>query len=700
MPVWDKFIQAQALYARNEHGPAMALYRQVLDEQPDHAPSLHMLGMILYQHQQFPMAVELIARSVAVDPNAAQARSALAMALEAIGRTDEALTHYEASLRLDASAAWTHAAYALSLHRAKRHIAAEAAARRALELMPSLSMAHNALGLTLQGQERFPEAAAAFEAAAAIDPNNPLVLNNLGIAYAFAENHDAAVQAFERTVQLAPNFVEAFGQLALNYRALGRIADSAKTLERMLAVKPDSPEGHMNLGDCRSDQYRMPEAWQHYATAVNLVGAPPVAAMTYLCSLLYQPDLPPTFVDHEHRRMAQVFAPPFPTPAEAFDADPDRPLRVGYVSPDLREHAVARFLVGLFENHDRSQFSVFAYSNAACEDAMSRRLESHCDGWRNIAKLSDDAAAEVIENDTLDLLVDLAGYTSGGRPALLARRLAPAQFSFLGYAHSTALAAADYRLTDAIADPPAADESAGQEKFVRIDGCAWQYTPDPRMPAVSPPPCLSGPRVTFGSLNNFAKLSEKTIAAWAAVLHAVPGSQLLLKTSQGAGDAAGPELRRAFAGHGVDEIRIDVRPYAKSFADHLKTFAEIDVALDPFPYNGTTTTCDALWMGIPIVAMRGHTHAARVSESLLTAMGLTPWIADTQDDYVALAAGLARDRVALTTWRQRLRPMMAASPLGDAAGYARRVEAALRSAWRDSCRRASGSLSHVHTGED
>ena len=685
MPVWDKFIQAQALYARNEHGPAMALYRQVLDEQPNHAPSLHMLGMILYQHQQFPMAVELIARSVAVDPNAAQARSAFAMALEAVGRTGEALEHYEASLRLDPSAAWTHAAYALSLQRAKRHLAAEASARRALELTPDLSMAHNALGLALQGQEKFSEAAAAFRAAAAIDPDNPLVFNNLGVAEALARNPEAAVKAFERTVRLAPQFVEALGQLAVNYRATGRIADSAAALEQLLAAKPDSPEGHMSLGDCRSDQYRMPEAWQHYAAAARAVPVLPVAAMTYLCSLHYQPELPSTFVDDEHRRIAQVFAPLLPPPPRDFDADPDRPLRVGYVSPDLREHAVARFLVGLFENHDRPQFRVFAYSNVGREDAMSRRLEACCDGWRNIAKLSDDAAAELIEADRLDLLIDLAGYTNGGRPALLARRLAPAQFSFLGYAHSTALAAADYRLTDAIADPPGTPEGNGLERFARIDGCAWQYTPDPRMPTISPPPCLNGPRVTFGSLNNFAKLSDRTIAAWAGVLHAVPGSQLVLKNSQGAGDVAGPELRRAFTRHGVDAVRIDVRPYAKSFADHLRTFGEIDIALDPFPYNGTTTTCDALWMGLPVVAMRGQTHAARVSESLLTAMNLTQWLAETQDDYVAIAARLAGDRVGLTQWRQRLRPMMAASPLGDAAGYARRVEAALRSAWRQTC---------------
>ncbi len=694
MPVWDKFIQAQAHYARNEHGPAMALFRQVLDEEPNHAPSLHMLGMILYQHHQFPMAVELLGRSVVADPNAAQPRATLAMALESTGRTAEAIEQFEASLRLDPTAGWTHAAYALSLHRARRFAAAEAAARRALELEPNLSMARNALGLAKLGRLEFDDAIAAFESAAAIDSDNALVFHNLGTASAQAGRHEAAIRAFERTCQLAPQFAEAHAQLANSYRALGRIGEAAETLERVLAVRPDLADAHTGLGDCRSDQYRLPDAWQHYAAAVNCPHFPPTAAMIYLCSLLYQPDLSSTFVDDEHRRMAGVFAPPSPPAQMDFDADPGRRLRIGFVSPDLREHAVARFLVGFFEHHDREQFGLYAYSTAFREDALSRRLEAHCDGWRNVARLSDDEAAAAIADDRIDLLIDLAGYTNGGRPALLARRLAPAQFSFLGYAHSTALASIDYRLTDNIADPPGTSGADGLEAFVRIDGCAWQYTPDPRLPDVSPPPCLNGPRVTFGSLNNFAKLSDRTIATWAAVLHAVPGSQLVLKTSQGAGDAAGPEMRRAFARHGIDEIRVDVRPYAKSFAEHLTVFGEIDIALDPFPYNGTTTTCDALWMGLPVVALRGQSHAARVSESLLTAMNLTQWAADSEQAYVDTAAGLARDRVGLARWRSTLRPRFAASPLGDAAGYARRLEAALRAAWRRTCTTAP-AVSHT-----
>ncbi|MBC8012350.1 MAG: glycosyltransferase, partial [Burkholderiales bacterium] len=369
--------------------------------------------------------------------------------------------------------------------------------------------------------------------------------------------------------------------------------------------------------------------------------------------------------------------PPSPsTPtASASPATATRRLRIGYYSPDFRRHSIAHFFLPLLRHHDRATFEIFLYSDTRGTDATTATLRELADHWRDLAPLPEPDAIRLLAADRLDLLIDLAGLFGATRPRLFAARPAPVQAHLLGYHGSTGLTSLDYRFTDAVCDPPGA-EANSSEKLVRLPHGFHCF--DPLVPPLpeGTPPCLAAGHFTFGSCNALPKLNPDVVALWARVLHAVPASCLLLKAIQ----LHDPELRAEvvarFAAHGLDPARIEALPGTSSLQDHLATYRRIDLALDPFPCNGTTTTCEALWMGVPVLTLPGARHSARVTSSLLAQVGLPEFIATSADDYVHRAATLAAAPDRLAHLRSTLRARLAASPLGDVRAYARRLEAA------------------------
>ncbi|MBL8643095.1 MAG: hypothetical protein JNK21_04110, partial [Rhodospirillaceae bacterium] len=376
-------------------------------------------------------------------------------------------------------------------------------------------------------------------------------------------------------------------------------------------------------------------------------------------------------------------------PELAFDGhentDPDRPLRVGYVSPDFRRHSVAFFSEPLIVGHDRKQVEVFCYANLSAPDTVTARFRA-ASQWREIAGLSAEAVAAMIRADRIDVLVDLAGHTHGNRLDVFALGPAPVQVTALGYPDTTGLSAMTARLCDAVTDPPGA-EAYATEKLVRLPKGLHCYAAPVDAPAVAPPPCLTKGFVTFGSFNKRAKISEATVAMWADILKAVPTARLLIKAKALTEAETKTALTAEFVRHGVDGARLDVRGWSPADADHLGLYNDVDIALDTYPYNGTTTTCEALWMGVPVITRQGETHAARVGASLLATVGLRDLICGGRDAYVASAIRLAGDHKKLSTERQALRARLQASSLCDAKGYARDVEAAYRALWRAACAR-------------
>jgi predicted O-linked N-acetylglucosamine transferase (SPINDLY family) len=375
-------------------------------------------------------------------------------------------------------------------------------------------------------------------------------------------------------------------------------------------------------------------------------------------------------------------------PAHANNRDPERRLRIGYVSADFRDHSVAFFFEPLLAHHDRGAVEVYGYYNNTLQDAMTERLRSCTDHWIPCQGMTDEALAARIQADGIDILVDLAGHTRGNRLLVFARKPAPVQVTYLGYPATTGLSAIDYRLVTADTDPPGA-EAWHSEGLYRLPRSLWCYRPAPDMPAVVPAtPARRNGVITFGAMNNIAKVSEAAVAAWSGILRAVPGARLVM-TSMPAGTAR-RDLQARLAAQGIAPERLTLHGKLPR-EEYYALLNEIDIALDPFPYNGTTTTCESLWMGVPVVTLIGETSAARSGYALLKGIGLDALAARDRDEYAGLAVALATDLDRLDTLRAGMRQRIAASPLRDEAGLTRDLEAAYRAMWRAWCAEGDGA---------
>jgi len=424
-------------------------------------------------------------------------------------------------------------------------------------------------------------------------------------------------------------------------------------------------------------------------------------ASAALCRLNYDPDQSPLALYQAHLDWAKRHAEPLTPAAPAFAnlAAPERPLRIGYVSGDLRRHPLAAFVEPILRAHDRAAFEIFCYDNGGARDAMNEQLRGLVPNWRDIAGLDDAQVAELVREDAIDILVDLSGHTPGNRLLVFARKPAPVQLSALGDVTTTGLSAMDYRLTDPWCDPEEAGEELFTEELCRLHIGVNCYLPPADLPDPGPPPCAATGRVTFASFNNLGKVSPLLLDLWALILKAVPGARLLLKT-KGLGDPATQEnLREHFRAAGIAPERLDLRDWSASPRAHYETFQEADIALDSFPYNDAASTCEALMMGLPVIALIGPNYASRVSYSLLGRLGLDGLAAETGESYVSIAAALASRPDVLVEIRKGLRGRMLAGTLCDAERYTRDLESAYREMWHRWCaQQAPASLADGTTG--
>jgi protein O-GlcNAc transferase len=518
--------------------------------------------------------------------------------------------------------------------------------RQAVRLRPDVAEIHNNLGMALVSWGDQQEAIFHFQQAVHLKPDLAIAHNNLGLALAGEGEPDKAATCYERAAQLAPKNVGALTNLANAYKDQGRVREAVTCYRKALARSQDA-QVHSNL----------------------------------LLALTYQFGGDAREIFQEARRYAQRHAAPLTAAAEPHPRRPraGRRLRIGYVSSDLRDHPVAYFLEPVLASHNHECLQVFCYADVAHPDSVTRRLQSYADGWRSLVGMTNEQAAALIRQDQIDILVDLAGHTGSNRLLLFARKPAPVQASYLGYLGTSGLEAIDYYITDAHADPPGLTETHFQERLMRLPGCAFCYRPGDAPDVSMELPAQRCGQVTFGSLNTLAKLSEEVLALWTQVLASVPGSRLVLP--RGAGRRAGERLRNALARRGISTERLLLLDRAATRFDYLKLYQSIDLCLDPFPYNGVTTTCDALWMGVPVLTLEGRTCVSRQGVRFLRSTGLEEFIAATAADYVRIATALAGDLDRLQALRLGLRKRMKESPLMDASGLTSYLEAAYQSMW-------------------
>jgi predicted O-linked N-acetylglucosamine transferase (SPINDLY family) len=559
---------------------------------------------------------------------------------------------------------------------------------RRVALEPDSAPAQRALGYCY-GQLGHSEAAVThFTRATTLDPNNPGYHNDLGLAWLELHQLSQARAAFQRVLELNPRSVPAFVHLGLLANITGLTDVAVNMMHRALQVDPNCVEAHNNLAMFLRDQGELVECRRHYQQALRLKPNQASVFSGYLLSLNDDPAAEPDWVASEHRRFNEIVK-SRSRPLAPRSLDPEKRLRIAYLSPDFRTHSVAHFIAPLLEAHDRLMVEVTCYATSNAEDGMTERIRQATDRWRPVFRLSDDDLAALIQEDQIDVLIELSGHTADNRLTMLAERTAPVQMTYLGYPNTTGLASVDYRITDAVADPPGVTDAWHTEKLLRIDGGFLAYAAPPfaKEIPVSDPPARKAGAITFGSFNNLAKTNDTLLQSWATILARVPHSRLLLKAHGLRNEGVRQRILRTFAAHGeIAPERVCFMGHERSAADHLQRYHEVDLALDTFPYNGTTTTCEALWMGVPVLTLQGRSHAGRVGASLLSRVALQEFVAQDWSDYVEKAVVWAGRQDNSGELRSKLRGRLLASPLMDAGRLARGLEAAFREAWRSYCR--------------
>jgi len=637
------------------------------------------------QHHQagnLRQAEQLYRFILQADPWHAAVHNNLGLALAGQGRLDDAMVHYRQTLQLD----------------------------------PNSADANNNLANVLVSQGKPAEAETHCREALRLRPDFPEGLNNLGNALQDQRKLEAAVDSYRRALQLQPNLAEAHYNLGNALRELGKLDEAVTWFQSALRLKPDLPFAHNNLGNAFLKQGRLDLALASFQQALRLQPDLAVAQSNRLFCLNYDAEADPDAVFAEHCRWGHARESGVRNQGSGIiqhrlttEYDPERRLRIGYVSPDLRYHALTRYFEPALAHHDPRQVEVFCYAELAFPDAVTNRLQNLAQGWRWTCNQTDAQVAERIRGDRIDILLDLAGHTAGNRLGVFAHKPAPVQATWLGYMNTTGLTAVDYRLTDDLLDPPAPTlgkkgvlpllperpggaelQAAGAfpapvrdtEELVRLPGGMCCFGPPADAPVVAALPALRRGYLTFGSLHSLFKLNGRVLDLWSQVLKALPSARLLMFRDTLTGTAR-EHICRQFAERGIAGERLDLRRGSDA-PGYLGIYAEIDVGLDTLPYSGGVTTCESLWMGVPVLTLWGVRPAGRNSAALLARAGLADWTVQTPDQYVTLAAGLGNNLERLAQLRTKLRDQVAGT-LCDAGRFTRTLEDAYRNMWRRWC---------------
>ncbi len=634
---------AVAQHQAKRFAEAESIYRQVLLRVPDFPDALHLLGLLSHQRGQNDIAVEMIAKAIRLRPEP-EFYVNLSQAYRGLGRFNASAKACEEAIRLKPKLPEAYNNLGSALKELGRANEAIVAFQRAIELRPQYAQAYNNLGNALGYVGRRTEGEAALRKAISLDPSQANAYSNLSFLLNDQGCTDQAIDAARHAISLQPNLSAAYSNLGTALQNEGRFDEGNDVYRRGLQVDPNNEALHENL----------------------LVG------------LNYTTRATPREIFDAHLAWGDRFAPlsrRLASPRVALALN--RRIRVGYVSPDFRTHSVAYFFEPLLTHHDRSRFEITAYAQVAQPDEVTARLRARCDRWRDTAGLSDLELAEVIRRDEIDILIDLAGHTLGNRLTMFAYKPAPVQATWLGYPNTTGVRAIDYRITDEIADPPGDADSLHTEKLIRLPAPFLCYQPPTQSPTVVAPPVLKNGFVTFGSFNKTSKVGPECIELWARVLKTVPRSRLMLKSRGLAQAGSRRRIVETFARHDIPAERLDLLDADYGLVDHLARYGQIDIALDTYPYHGTTTTCEALWMGVPVVSLAGPTHVSRVGMDILTCVGLSDLAAASSASYLMIAKRLASSLEGLSEIRTQARARLSESPLLDAERFAKAVESAL-----------------------
>ena len=697
---------------------AESCFRRMLALKPgDHAVRQH-LGNALKEIGRLDEADANFRLALALNPDCHETHNDLGVVLQELGRSSEAEACYRRALQLRPELHQTHNNLATILRERGRVDEAMASVRRAIELEPGYDDAYYNLGTMLHEHVQSSEAVASLRRAIELEPDYHEAHYNLGNAFQARGLLSSAEASFRRALVLKPDLLEAHNNLGNVLESLGRSPDAEASLRRALALRPDLPEAPNNLGNALQTLGRLSESVASFRRALELkpdyhdaqsnlgnafkaLGRPAKAQVCYRRALELKPDYAMVHSNviftldlleecsiqeqqAERRRWYERHGRKHVGAIRPHDnpRDPERKLRIGYVSADFRNHSAYHGFSPIILRHDRNAFEVVCYSGVKLEDDATARLRRAAHEWRSTLGVSDDALAEQIRHERIDILVDLSGHSAGNRLPVFARKPAPIQVTGWGFAGGTGLPTVDYYASDVVVVPEA-ERALYAEEVIYLP-CGACYEAPEYAPAVSKLPALQGKAFTFGCLNRVEKISDRVIGLWGRILARLPDAQLLIK----GGGLTDPELRqtllRRLGNAGIVAERVNLMGIS-AHPEHLRIYHDVDLGLDPYPHGGGISTAEALWMGVPVVALGGKNIASRITPSMLTALRMTEWIARSDEDYVRIALQAARDLPGLARVRAELRSRLAGSGVGDVQRYTRTVETAFRTMWRRWC---------------
>ena len=712
--VVDALRAAQIYHQEGRVQEAETAYRKILQGEPNHAEGLRLLGLLKLQTGDSQAALDCFYQCLAHTPNDAGLYAQAGDAAAALGSYDQAAALYQEALRREFKNFEVFHNLGLALAKLGQHAAAIQNYQRALSINPNFVNAYYNLGVVLQDQGEHGRAIVNYRHALRLRPDHPSTLFNLGVALQQQGELAEARLLYEGVLKVKPDHRGALYNLARLLQDAEELEKASELFKLLLNLAPEHPQAYYWLGKALHDLWRLEEAVSYLQAGIKYY--PQNAALYNLLAYVFnnltrhsdaiascklaltikpnfwqahsnllvmmhfykKHDLGEIFLAHQawSQRHASLLAPVF---THALPKDSKKRLRVGYVSPNFYRGPVGYFMRPLLAAHDKDQVEIYCYYNFKIFDDVTLQLQSYADAWRDIAGLEDDSAAKLIYQDKIDILVDLSGHTADHRLLVFAKKPAPIHVTWLDYFDTTGLTGMDYLISDPI-HTPLDTEQRFTEEVIRLAHTRLCFSPPEFAPSVMPLPALVNGHLTFGSFNRSSKMIPEVVALWSRILCEIPNARLILKGGALNDPGAWAKTYAKFAAHGVIANRIELRA-ASAHSEMLREYGDVDIALDPFPHNGGATTCDALWMGVPVIALQGRDMIGRQSAAMLTNVGLQKFIAESEDGYVAIAKIWQNNFTGLAEIRARLRGNMATSPLCDGVRFAREMEAAYRAMW-------------------
>ncbi|XWS56025.1 hypothetical protein CRYUN_Cryun09bG0050900 [Craigia yunnanensis] len=681
-------------------------YYEALKIDPHYAPAYYNLGVVYSEMMQYDTALSCYEKAALERPMYAEAYCNMGVIYKNRGDLESAIACYERCLAVSPNfeIAKNNMAIALTDLGTKVKLEGDvnqgvAYYKKALYYNWRYADAMYNLGVAYGEMLKFDMAIVFYELAFHFNPHCAEACNNLGVIYKDRDNLDKAVECYQLALSIKPNFSQSLNNLGVVYTVQGKMDAAASMIEKAIIANPTYAEAYNNLGVLYRDAGNISMAITAYEQCLKIDPDSRNAGQNRLLAMNYINEGDDDKLFEAHRDWGRRFMRLYPQ-CNSWDnpKDPERPLVIGYISPDYFTHSVSYFIEAPLICHDYGNYQVVVYSAVVKADAKTNRFREKVlkkgGVWRDIYGIDEKKVASIVRDDKIDILVELTGHTANNKLGTMACRPAPIQVTWIGYPNTTGLPAIDYRITDSLADPPDTEQKHVEE-LIRLPECFLCYTPSPEAGPVSPTPALSNGFITFGSFNNLAKITHNVLQVWARILCAVPNSRLVVKCKPFCCDSVRQKFLTTLEQLGLESLRVDLLPLILLNHDHLQAYSLMDISLDTFPYAGTTTTCESLFMGVPCVTMAGSIHAHNVGVSILSKVGLGHLIAKNEDEYVQLALQLASDVTALQNLRMSLRDLMSKSPVCDGQNFTSGLEATYRNMWHRYCNGDVPSLRYM-----